>query len=113
MVLEASLTYVNMHFPYSQYPHFRYRHHSDDKSGGVISNVITKPRIRGVCRSLLTVPFFFAFTSQVIIISILIFITLATHRKDENPVDVDLYLAVPALPGGPLDTRSTPTLEGD
>ena len=45
--------------------------------------------------------------------------TCSNIQKNENqinlcvPVDVDLRLVIPALPGDTFRPRSTPTLEGD
>jgi len=62
--------------------------------GGVVSNVITKSRIRGVCRSLLTLPFFFAFTSQLMLTCV------SLYR---------LYLVIRSVRGQPQPSRATKT----
>ena len=102
---------------------------SKSKIGGVISNVITKPQITGVCRSLLTVPFFFAFTSQVFLsffnmqhvctlvhtCTMLNILRLKLHHYQLMLTMISLYrlyLVVCSIRGQPQPSRATKTKVG-
>ena len=107
---------------------------SKSKIGGVISNVITKPQITGVCRSLLTVPFFFAFTSQVFLsFSTCVYLDGVCHRHQDLSTTMfnilrlklhhyqlmltmislyRLYLVVCSIRGQPQPSRATKTKVG-